>query len=50
MQINLGTNNIYQPDYELERKRCSDFISTFEEPSLNIDQLHGKKKYMRLLQ
>lgn len=46
MQINIGTNNIYQPDYELERTRCSDFISKFEDLSMKEDPLHGKKKYL----
>ena len=64
MQIDLGTSNIYQPDYELERskyldflanfslfylERCSDFIAEFNDPRLTADPIHDKKKYMRLL-
>ena len=29
--------------------KCADFITTFEDPRLNQDSLHGKLKYMRLL-
>ena len=30
-------------------ERCSDFILTFEDPSMNEDNLHQKKKYMRIM-
>jgi hypothetical protein len=38
------------PDYDMEKHKCADFITTFEDPRLNVDSLHGKLKYMRLLQ
>jgi len=50
MQINLGPNNIYQPDYELEKKRCQEFISGYDDPRMEADPVHDKKKYMRILQ
>lgn len=50
MQINLPVNQLYLPDYEAEKSRCVDFITTFEDPALEEDNVHHKLKYMRLLQ
>lgn len=41
------------PDYDGETKRCSDFITTFSDPSIpreQFDPIHGNLKYMTMLQ
>jgi hypothetical protein len=40
MQINLPVNQLYLPDYEAEKSRCVDFITTFEDPALEEDTVH----------
>jgi DNA replication licensing factor MCM7 len=45
--------DIYVPDYDGEIKRCTDFIRTFQDPTLRDDQLdpiHGNLKYMSMIQ
>ena len=44
--------DIYVPDYDGEMKRCSDFITSFSDPSVPRDQfdpIHGNLKYMTML-
>jgi hypothetical protein len=50
MQIQLATNQLYLPDYDGEKARCLDFITTFQDPKLKPDSIHGKLKYMIELQ
>lgn len=50
MQIQLSTNQLYLPDYDGEKARCVDFITTFQDPKLKADSIHGKLKYMIELQ
>jgi len=38
------------PDYEAEKSRCVDFITTFEDPRLEADEQHAKFKYMKMMQ
>ena len=45
--------DIYIPDYDQEVKRCTDFITTFADPTIpkeELDPIHGNLKYMRQLQ
>ena len=43
--------NIYKPDFELQRSKLTEFITSFTDKSItNEDELHGKKKYMIELQ
>ena len=57
MQLQLSNNQLYLPDYENEKSkstswnkvklgRCTDFITTFTDPKLKNDSIHGKNKYM----
>jgi len=34
------------PDYDQEKSRCTDFITTFTDTSLKPDSMYGVKKYM----
>lgn len=55
MQLSLQ-KGFYLPDYEAEKStfillisildKCSEFISTFQDPSLKADPIHGKLKYL----
>ena len=47
--MQLQANQLYLPDYDSERIRCSEFITTFQDPRLK-DPVHGKLKYMIELQ
>ena len=47
MEISLPVNQLYLPDYETEKSRCTDFVTGFEDPTLPADAIHGKMKYMR---
>ena len=43
----------YHPDYDGEVAKCTDFITTFQDPSITRakeDVIHGKLKYMIKLQ
>ena len=40
----------YLPDYEGEINKCTDFITTFQDPTSKEDPIHGKLKYMAILQ
>jgi len=40
----------YLPDYDGEINKCTDFITTFQDPSIKEDPIHGKLKYMATLQ
>lgn len=46
MQLQLQTNQLYLPDYEQEKARCTDFMTTYTDPKLKSDAIHGKCKYM----
>jgi hypothetical protein len=56
MQLQLSTNLLYMPDYDAEKSkylplintlgRCNDFITTFADPRMQADAIHGKLKYM----
>ena len=53
MQLSLQGKDTYIPDYETEIAKCTDFITTFQDPSItrqNEDPIHGKLKYMTQLQ
>jgi len=50
MQISLPSNQLYLPDYEAEKSRCIDFITTFQDPRLPEDPIHSKLKYQILMQ
>jgi hypothetical protein len=51
MQLNLAANGLYMPDYEAEKARLVDFITTYEDLSIkDPDPIHGRKKYMIALQ
>jgi DNA replication licensing factor MCM7 len=47
--MQLQANQLYLPDYDAERTRCAEFITTFQDPRLK-DPIHGKLKYMAQLQ
>ena len=52
MQLQIH-RNIYLPDYEGEINKITDFITTFQDPTIsraNEDPIHGKLKYMTKLQ
>lgn len=36
----------YKPDYELDRAKIENFIRNYVDKSLDLDPLHGQKKYM----
>jgi hypothetical protein len=42
--------DIYFPDYDAEKGKCFDFLSTFEDPSMDADPIHNKLKYMVAMQ
>lgn len=50
MNINFGTRNLYLPDYDAERRKISEFLTGFQDPSATPDPIHGKLKYMAMLQ
>jgi len=54
MQLSLA-KDIYMPDYEAEKSnlfiihsivKCIEFLTSFSDPSIPEDPIHGKHKYM----
>ena len=50
MELNFVRDNLYLPDYNMEKKLLSNFIMSFEDPSMQRDALHGKHKYQVMMQ
>jgi len=54
MKLHLHKDGIkYLPDYDGETIKCTEFITTFQDPSIprsKEDPIHGKLKYMTKLQ
>ena len=50
MQVDFGNSKLYLPDYDAERRKISDFLTGFQDPSATPDPIHGKMKYMAMLQ
>jgi hypothetical protein len=46
MQLQLGVNQLYIPNYDEEKSKCTNFLTTFEDASIEQDSIHGKQKYM----
>lgn len=45
--------DVYIPDYDGEISKCTDFVTTFQDPTITRnkeDHIHGKLKYMIKLQ
>lgn len=50
LQVN---RDVYTPDYDGEINKCTEFITSFQDPSITRnkeDPIHGKLKYMTKLQ
>lgn len=49
----MHTLGLYIPDYDGETNKCTEFITSFQDPAItrqNEDPIHGKLKYMTKLQ
>ena len=49
--LNKQDYNIYKPEFDLQKSKLTEFITSFTDKSIKFeDNLHGKKKYMVELQ